>query len=526
MGNKTVIDELIVALKLDPKDFDKGTKQAAASIVKARKEVKSATDEMAVGANKVATSFANSGGAISKVFSRGGAIGLAIAATIAAGKIVNDKLYEVAERTRKLGLDSKAYNTSAAGLRNMQNAAELAGGALEDANASAGGLVKSLFDLKFNGAVSDQLVQLARLGVQFTDNAGKARDFKDVTLDTAAALEKLQNSGQMSRAEAIQFAQSAGFSGGMAQLVAGGRAGVVSALSKQEARRQVTGEDVGVQTKRVNDFLSLGQAFESNVLVPGSTKESPAAGAASRGLEAAINGGPGFASAVGDTFTQAIDKASTALGDLADNTKAAGASLGRAAGAEGAWFRGKYTYGPTFQSVGKKYGIDPSILQGIARTESSYDPNARAEDKTGRITGIGLMGLNPQYFDNAGQDPYADIDTAARHYKSLYGRTTGTDQERTIAALRMYNAGESNYRNGTNLGPQNRAYAGKVLAGTPYAMPTPGAQGAAANAGRTDITFEQVTINTNAKDGKQVANDFVAGTERKLMAAQADAGMQ
>jgi hypothetical protein len=526
VGNKTVIDELIVALKLDPRDFDKGAKQAAASIVKAKKEVKSATDEMGAGANKVATSFANSGGAISKVFSRGGAIGLAIAATIAAGKIVNDKLYEVAERTRKLGLDSRAYNTSAAGLRNMQNAAELAGGSLEDANAAAGSLVKSLFDLKFNGAVSDQLVQLARLGVQFTDNAGKARDFKDVTLDTAAALEKLQNSGQMSRAEAIQFAQQAGFSGGMAQLVAGGRAGVVSALSKQEARRQVSGEDVGVQTRRVNDFLSLGQGFESNVLVPGSTKESPAAGALSRGLEAGINGAPGIAGAVGDTLTKAVDKASIALGDLTDNAKAVGSSFGRAASAQGSWFRGKYVYGAAFGQAGKKYGVDPSILAGIARTESSYDPNARAEDKSGRITGIGLMGLNPQFFDNAGQDPYADIDTAARHYASLYKKTTGTEQERNIAALRMYNAGESNYRNGTNLGPQNAAYAGKVLSGTPYAMPTPGAQGATSGAARTDITFEQVTINTNAKDGRQVAGDFVDGTKRKLMAAQADAGMQ
>lgn len=526
MANKTVIDELIVALKLDPRDFDKGTKQAAASIVKARKEVKSATDEMAAGAGKVATSFANSGGAIAKVFSRGGAIGLAIAATIAAGKIVNDKLYEAAERTRKLGLDARAFNTTAAGLRNMQNAAELAGGSLEDANQAAGGLVKSLFDLKFNGAVSDQLVQLSRLGVQFTDNTGKARDFKDVTLDTAAALEKLQASGQMSRAEAIQFAQTAGFQGGMAQLVAGGRAGVVAALSRQETRRQVTGNDVDVQTRRVNDFLSLGQAFESNALVPGSTAESPASGATSRGLEAAINGAPGAAKAVGDAYNKAIDTTSMALGDLTDAAKGAAAGLRSAAGAQGAWFRGKYVYGPTFQSVGKKYGIDPSILQGIARTESSYDPTARAEDKTGRITGIGLMGLNPQYFDNAGQDPYADIDTAGKHLAGLYSRTTGTTQERYIQALRMYHAGESNFRNGTNLGPVNRAYAGRVLAGTPYAMPTPGAQAATSGAARTDITFEQVTIQTNAKDGKQIANDFVAGTERKLMAAQADAGMQ
>lgn len=526
MANKTVIDELIVALKLDPRDFDKGSKQAAASILRAKKEVKSATDEMSKGAENAARSFGNSGGSIAKVFGRGGAVGLAIAAMIAAGKIVNDKLYEVSERTRRLGLDARAYNTSAAGLRNLQNAAELAGGSLEDANVSAGGLVKSLFDLKFQGAVSDQLIQLARLGVQFTDNSGKARDFKDVTLDTAAALEKLQASGQMNRAEAIQFAQSAGFQGGMAQLVAGGRGGVAAALARQEARRQVSGNDVDVQTGRVNDFLSLGQAFESNALVPGATKESPAAAATSRGLERAITGAPGVAGAIGDTLTGAVDTASMALGDLADNAKDVGQSFNRALSAQGSWFRGKYTYGPTLDQTADKYGIDRDVFRGIARTESNYDPNAIARNKSGTVTGAGIMQLNPAFFPNAGKNPYADIDTAGKHFAGLLEGVEGTEQERYVQALRMYHAGETNVRNNTNIGPANRAYPGKVLAGTGFAIPTPNAQAATAGGSRTDITFENVTIQTRGQNGEQIATDFVDGTQRKLMAAQADGGMQ
>lgn len=526
MANKTVIEELIVALRLDPRKFDEGAKKAAASILKAKKDVTSATDEMSKGAEKAARSFGNSGGTIAKIFGRGGAVGLAIAAMIAAGKIVNDKLYEVSERTRRLGLDARAFNTSAAGLRNLQNAAELAGGSLEDANASAGSLVKSLFDLKFNGAVSDQLVQLARLGVQFTDNSGKARDFKDVTLDTAAALEKLQASGSMSRSEAIQFAQTAGFSGGMAQLVAGGRGGVAAALAKQEGRRQVSGNDVDVQTGRVNDFLSLGQAFESNALVPGATKESPAAAATSRGLESAINGAGGAASAIGDTLTGAVDKASMALGDLADNTKSVGQSFNSAIAAQGSWFRGKYTYGPSLDAAADKHGIDRDVLRGIARTESGYDPNAKAVNKSGTVTGAGIMQLNPKFFPNAGKNPYADIDTAASHFASLLENTEGTEQERYVQALRMYHAGETNVKNGTNIGPANRAYPGKVLAGSSMALPTPNAQGALGGANRTDITFENVTIQTRGQNGEQIATDFVDGTQRKLMAAQADGGMQ
>lgn len=529
MGNKTVIDELIVALKLDPRDFDKGTKKVAAEIVKAKKEVKSATDDMSKGAENAARSFSNAGGTIGRVFSRGGAIGLALAVAVAAGKKINDMLYEVAENTRKLGLDARAYNTSAAGLRNMQNAAELAGGALEDANASAGGLVKSLFDLKFNGAVSDQLIQLARLGVQFTDASGKARDFKDVTLDTAEALERMQRSGQMSRSEAIQFAQQAGFTGGMAQLVAGGRGGVAAALAKQEGRRQVTGADVQAGTDWVNAALSRNQAAVSDLGVPAMTKDAnlPGVGGIARNqaTERMIVGGSNIAGAIGDTLSGAVDKASMALGDLADNAKAVGQSFGRAAGAQGAWMRSKI-YGPTLDATADKYGIDRSVMRGIARTESQYDPNAIARDKNGVITGAGIMQLNPKFFPGAGKNPYADIDTAGKHFASLLDKTEGTEQERYIAALRMYHAGETNYRNGTNLGPANRAYAGKVLQGTPLAVPTPNAQAAAGSNNRTDITFEQVTIQTAGQNGERIAADFVDASKRKLMAAQADTGMQ
>lgn len=525
MANRTVIDELIVALKLDPKDFDKGAKQAAASVLKAKREVKDATDEMAKGAENAAKSFGASGGVIARVFSKGGAVGLAIAATIAAGKIINDTLYKIAVNTRKLGNDARAYNMAAGELRNMQNAAELAGGSLEDANQSAGSLTKSLFDLKFNGAISDQLIQLARLGVQFTDASGKARDFKDVTLDTADALERMQRSGQMSRSEAIQFAQQAGFSGGLAQLVASGRGATQAALARQEARRQVSGEDVNVQTSRVNDFLSLGQAAEAQG-VRAATAESPAAAAVSRGLEAGINGAGDFASSIGENFTGAVDKASMALGDLADNAKAFGGGFGKLMDAQGSWFRGKYVYGPSIDAAADKYGIDRAVLHGIARTESAYDPNAKAVNKSGAVTGAGIMQLNPKFFPGAGKNPYADIDTAAKHFAGLLDNTEGTEQERYVQALRMYHAGETNVRNGTNIGPANRAYAGKVLAGTTMALPSPAAQGALAGNNRTDITFENVTIQTNGQDGEKIAGDFVDGTKRKLMAAQADTGMQ
>ncbi len=43
---------------------------------------------------------------------------------------------------------------------------------------------------------------------------------------------------------------------------------------------------------------------------------------------------------------------------------------------------------------------------------------------------------------------------------------------------------------------------------------------------RTDIVFEEININTPGKDGDAIATDFVKGARRKLIAAQAETGMQ
>jgi soluble lytic murein transglycosylase-like protein len=521
VGQTTVIDQLIVALKLDPRDFQKGEKQVAASMLKAKRDVKSATDEMSRGAENAARSFSNAGGVIGNLFSRGGAIGLALAVAVAAGKKINDMLYEVAENTRRLGLDARAYNVSASGLRNMQNAAELAGGSLEDANASAASLAKSLFDLKFNGNISDQLIQLGRIGVQFQDSTGKARDLKDVTLDTASALERLQKAGTMSQSDAIQFATQAGFTGGMAQLVASGRGATEAALARQEGRRQVGAGDVGAATDRVNAFVSLGQAAVAEAGVPLMAKESPMMTKLSQTTERGLTGGAGLVGDVGEKLSGAIDTASMALGDLADNAKRAGQSFGNAVGAQGAWMRSKI-YGPAIDAAADKYGIDRDVLRGIARTESGFDPSAVSKKGA-----KGIMQLMPQFFPNAGKNPYDDIDAAAKHFAGLLANNEGTEQERYIQALREYQAGETNVARGTNLGPENRAYAAKVLRGTGFAMPTPNAQAAnVAGGNRTDITFESVTINAKGNDGRTIANEFVDTSRRKLMAAQADTGMQ
>lgn len=513
MANATVIDQLIVKLGLDPKDFTKGEKEVAASVVRTKEVVRKGAKSMSEEMGDAAQTFTRSGGVISKVFSRGGAVGIAIAALLVAGKKVNDMLYSVAEDTRRLGLDSKNYNVAAGNLRNMGNAAELAGGSIDDATNSAGGLAKSLYDLRFNGQISDSLVMLGRLGVKFQDASGKARDFKAVTLDTAEALGRLQAEGRMSSSDAFMAAQQAGFSGGMANLVVQGRDAVAAELARQEARRQVSGTDTQAADKWVKSSISKSQAAVSEAGVPLMTKDSGANSAVNAKLEQGITGGSRF---VGDM----ADKASESLGELANAARDAARSMkGSFSSAQG--FRGA-VYKPIISQAASRHGIRSDVLAGIARTESGFDPNAIAKDKNGNVTGKGIMQLNPKFFPNAGENTTADIDTAAKHMRSLLDSFEGTEQEKYIHALRAYHAGETNYRQGSNLGPVNAAYAGKVLSGTGLDLSP---QGSAGSGGDTNVTIGKVDIVTQATDGEGIARDFAGNVRRKLNAAQADTGV-
>src|SRR5665213_3374577 len=168
----TVVDSLIVKLGLDPKGFKQGSdevkKQSKAtkdavtadgkgvsdSVKKTELAVKSSSDGMVSSFRRVATEF----------------IGLFIAV-----RSVSDVVgffERVNASTRQLGLDSKNFGTAAAELRDWQNIAVLAGGTAEGVTKTIGGLEQALFQLKYNGQFSDQLLYLSRLGVQFQTTAG------------------------------------------------------------------------------------------------------------------------------------------------------------------------------------------------------------------------------------------------------------------------------------------------------------------------------------------------------------------
>lgn len=507
MAGTTVIDQLVVKLGLDPRDFTKGEKLAAAETIKLENQVKKSSESMG-------RSFV---GFTSKV------AGIAGAAMLV--KKFIQYTSELSTNIRQLGIDSDNFGVLAADLRNFGNVSEMMGGKAEDATRTVGGLTKAVYDLAYNGQISDSLIMLGRLGVQFQDTTGNMRDFKAIALDTQAAIQQRMANG-MSRANAFQMLTQAGFDSGLANAMLAGN--LQQQLDRQAQRRQVSREDVNLATGWEQSAANRSQALDAAALrqlpleaVAGTKINDAIAAAADRA------GTTGAADAVGE-FGSIVKEGGKAVKDgvtdfllglekLADKQHAKNLPRGRAA------------YESTIQAAAAKFGMNPEMLAGLLDTESKFNP--AAESSAGAL---GIAQLMPKFFPDAGKNPHNDIWTAAEYLSKLqkdFVRKGDADEDGAwYLALQSYNAGQSRVRasmrpGGRPLAQETVDYPGKVLDYAGQAIPTPGAQSAAVG-NQTDITFENVTVVTPRTDGEGVAAEFTEATRRKMLAAHADTGVQ
>ncbi len=339
----TVIDKLIVELGLDPSDFDKGQKAAAASMVRTTAQVKKANTEMG-------DSFV----AFTKKF-------LSAAAAIALLKKLVGALADVSTETRRLGIDSENFNLSASRMRNWQNAVEMVGGKAEDVTRSIEGLNKAVFDLTVMGQSSGSLEMLTRLGVKFQDATGHARDFNDVALDTADALERAQQAGTYNRNEAFNAAKAAGFDDGTAQLLLLGRTGAEKELAKQRERHQVNGEDIAAATKIERTRTNVEQAATSGAIQANTV-----------GVNAIADIGNAYNATVART-TNALEGLANAADRAAE--RVSGAGLNASASRAGSVGRREQIFRGAIRDSAKKHGVPYGVLDGLIHAESGYDPS-------------------------------------------------------------------------------------------------------------------------------------------------------
>lgn len=493
MPGATVIDQLIVKLGLDPKDFDKGRKRAAAEVVSLEKDVKKSSAGMSA----------------SIVGFTGKILGIATAA-IAVKKTIG-YVSELSTTVRQLGIDSRNFGIAAAEMRNFQNIGEMFGGKGEEVTRTIGGITKAVYDLAYNGQISDSLIMLGRLGVKFQDTAGNARSFRDIVLDTEQKIQQSMRNGT-SRENANQMLLQAGFDPGLAQAILSGN--VAGSLAQQENRKQATSDIVDAATAWEKSATNRSQAIDA---------------AALRGLPAAAEAG----TMANNKIAAMADSAGTdSLGEIIDGTaegvKEAGKNLVDALSNiydriehSGVLFpKGRANYENTIQQAAARHGIDPELLAGVLDTESKFNPSAVSP-----AGARGIAQLMPKYFPDAGKNPHEDIDTAAAYLSALHVAfmKDGNDSAAAnVLALQSYNAGQSRVRKaadgGRPLAQETLDYPGKVLS---YAA----GSGGQSSSTVTEVSIGKVDVHTQASDAEGIATDFAGATRRKIIAAQSETGM-
>lgn len=505
---KTIIDALVYELGLDPKNFKKGEKEAVESLRNLEKQGKKTGEGISESVDKGSSSIMALGKRV-----------LTVAAIFKVLSYTTKNILEASRATYDLGNASRYLGESARSLRNFENIAEIMGGTAEGARKSVQGLKQSLFDLSFNGQVSNNLRWISRLGVATQGRGGKPRDFGDVYMDTADALQKNISSGKMTESEALMSAESAGFDPGLARSMIGGRDAARLALAHQEARRQVSPEDVAAATANEQAITSAGQAKDT-AFTAAQTKTSGFITGTARSLEGAW--AAGATGDIGAAWENLIEPVTKGLGDLADATRSATATLwGMARTA--ALGKGPEAYRGAVLSSARAHGVPAEILAGVLGAESDWDPKAVSP-----AGARGIAQLMPAYFPGAGVNPVDDIDTAAKYLAQLHGSFTKTgsnDADAWDKALMSYNGGERRLRtspvfgdgsSGKSLDSETVNYPGRV-----YDAAAQWREGMGGTGGTTTVDIGEINVVTSATDANGIASSIGDATRRKLTAAQA-----
>lgn len=224
----TVIDTLLIALGLDPTEFNKG-------IDEADKKTESFASKLTKKGTAAAAAFFSFGTIIAQVKS------------LAAGA---DDVGKVADRIGASAPDLYAWG----------NAAELSGGSVMGLFNSVEGLNKQLARIAVTGN-SRILPFFEQLGVAVVDDSGKVRNVFDVLRDLAGAVEG------MSKLESQGILSSLQLDEGTIGLLQGGRQALDDLIKRQKDLGYFTKEDTEIAAKFNDSITELSRSF-SFVFLP------------------------------------------------------------------------------------------------------------------------------------------------------------------------------------------------------------------------------------------------------------------
>ncbi|ENL8513221.1 hypothetical protein AB6H97_000177 [Providencia rettgeri] len=229
----TLIDTLLVSLKLDSGGFANDAKKAVAEndklsasiddvdkssanltitikgLSEEKKKAKEQTDNFTKSVNNATKAL----------------VGLFTAIFVSTG--LTKLIDETAKTNDQLNFLSKNLGMNAAEVKRWQGAAQMSGGSADGMAASLSGLSKSLWDMVTMGDTS-VLPYFNALNVGVIKSNGELRNLDDILLDVSDSLSK------MSRPQAYNFAKNMGFDDGTINMLLQGRREVEEYLALQK----------------------------------------------------------------------------------------------------------------------------------------------------------------------------------------------------------------------------------------------------------------------------------------------------
>lgn len=543
----TIIDSLILAVKLDPKDFKKGAKevqQAQADIKQTATTDATATEQATTRSGKsarglgaerkkqseeerkrrqqAARDLRNQELEQKKFFDTvtGGlkSIGMMAVGAVLGFEGLKGAVMAYAGATSELAGMSRlapTIGTNVHELNVLGNMLTQVGGKSEDAAADLAKLGHAQFSLLMHQP--DAMAGFARrMGVGLFNADGSNRDKVEILKDIGDKLRAMTPDVQMQ----AMYAREMGLSEATIQAFV-----IKTAAARAEIERSARA------TAKVDE--DAAKAAEKTATAMARLKNT--AGGIMQRIAGATTGPVG---ATIDTYAKGLQMEADEVAKWPEKAK-------RNREAIATFFKNLVGMPATrfdaqFDATTKKYGLPEGMLKSIANRESHFDPNAVNKKSGAR----GLMQLMPDVFGpDVGKDANTDIDTAGKELASLlhkYGGNVGL-------ALAAYNGGQGNLdkrgRNIANMKPETQAYVPAVMGSMQAAQAAKFAAGASAPAGaagaaagasgpqggtviNNNTTIGEINIDAKgAKDANDIAGAIPDALKRKGVVAQANAGM-
>lgn len=242
----TVIDSLVVALRIDDAQYQEGRKRASEQFDKTKKE-----------ADKTAKDVELAGKQAAKFFDELKRSALSFFAVLTAGRGMANFTRDVVSSGAQLDRLAKNLNTTASTLSAWGNAAELSGGSAGAFQGTISRLSEEITSLKMTGE-SSLSPFLQRFGIQVVDSHRKMLPLTSILLQMSDALKSVPD-----RADAFNIGKMMGLDEGTINLLLKGRGEIKSILADQAKGAAMTDAQARKAREAQEQWVKTRQQMEA-----------------------------------------------------------------------------------------------------------------------------------------------------------------------------------------------------------------------------------------------------------------------